>query len=312
MTEDGPSPADERVQRSRREAGALLLSTCAGAGCAVMALVWGLAAGSRVIVFDGVSSTIGLLLSVVALLAARAAAKPGTPLFPFGRQSFVPAAVGMQGIARFAVSVYAIVDAILLVVEGGDAVQGSSVIVYSAVIAVVCVVVARWLRGRRHLGDLVATEATGWGLATLLSLTILAGFTVVALLPAGDVKDAAARYVDPVLVIVVSLIVLPAPWSMLRTMARELLEMAPPEEIAEPVAAAVRRVMAAHGLHHPVIRMTKTGGRLYLEVDHQVPAGSWTVDQVDSVRTELSSAIASPSFQTWVNLEITTAPLDQP
>ena len=82
--------------------------------------------------------------------------------------------------------------------------QGSSVIVYSAVIAVVCVVVARWLRGHRHLGDLVAAEATGWGLATLLSLTILAGFTVVALLPAGDVKDAAARYVDPVLVIVVS------------------------------------------------------------------------------------------------------------
>lgn len=43
-----------------------------------------------------------------------------------------------------------------------------------------------------------------------------------------------------------------------------------------------------------------------------MPARSWTVDQVDSLRTELSTAIASPSFQTWVNLEITTAPLDQP
>ena len=54
------------------------------------------------------------------------------------------------------------------------------------------------------------------------------GFLVVTVLPAGDVKDTASALVDPVLVIVVSLMVLPAPVGFVRTMLRELLEMRPP------------------------------------------------------------------------------------
>ena len=290
------------------EARALLLSTLVGGGSAVLALVWGLLAGSRVIIFDGASATIGLLLSIVALLAARAARAPGSATFPYGRVSFVPAAVGVQGIARFAVSAYAVVDAILLIRDGGDSVPKGSVIAYSVVIAIVCVTMTRWLTAHRDTSDLVAAEALGWRVATLLSAAILIGFTVVALLPAGSFKDTAENYIDPALVIVVSVIVLPAPWSMLQTMARELLEMAPPPEIAEPIAAAVRTVLATHQLRDPEIRMTKTGGRLYIEIDHRVAPATWTVDEVDRVRSSLLSAVSSDSYETWLNLDITTLP----
>lgn len=65
------------------------------------------------------------------------------------------------------------------------------------------------------------------------------GFLVVTVLPAGDVKDTASALVDPVLVIVVSLMVLPAPVGFVRTMLRELLEMKPPPEIEHPARQAV-------------------------------------------------------------------------
>ena len=52
--------------------------------------------------------------------------------------SFVPAAVAIQGIARFAVSACAVVDAILLIRDGGDTVPKGSVITCSVVIVVVC------------------------------------------------------------------------------------------------------------------------------------------------------------------------------
>jgi predicted Co/Zn/Cd cation transporter (cation efflux family) len=54
-------------------------------------------AGSRVIVFDGVSAIIGLVLSVMSLIAARAASRPETPQYPYGRQSLIPLVVGGQG-----------------------------------------------------------------------------------------------------------------------------------------------------------------------------------------------------------------------
>jgi predicted Co/Zn/Cd cation transporter (cation efflux family) len=123
-----------------------------------------------------------------------------------------------------------------------------------------------------------------------------------------DAWGTAETYIDPVLVIVVSVIVLPAPWSMLQTMARELLAMAPPPEITEPTEAALRAALATHHLRDPEIRMTKTGGRLYVEVDHLVAPESWSVDDVDHVRTSLLSVIALDGYETWLNLDITTLP----
>ena len=64
-----------------RSEGMLRLSVVAGVVAAVLAVVWGLLAGSRVIVFDGVSAIIGLVLSVMSLIAARAASRPETPQY---------------------------------------------------------------------------------------------------------------------------------------------------------------------------------------------------------------------------------------
>lgn len=301
-------PEAAQPDTAEREARALRISIAAGAGCAALAVVWGILAGSRVVLFDGVSSSIGLVLSLAALGAARAAARERSRAFPYGRQSFVPVAVGVQGLARFAISTYAIVDAAAIIRGGGDAVPSASILLYAAIVAVVCIAVTVRLGRDARGSDLVAAEALGWRVASMLTIAILAGFGAVALLPAGDLKDTAGLYIDPVLVIVVSLIVLPAPASMVRTMARELLTMSPPPEISEPAREAVLRVCAGFGLPEPLIRMTKTGGRLYVEVDHVVPVGTWTVDQVDALRSQLKQALDSPGYRTWLNVDISTDP----
>ena len=298
---DGPDAGDVTV-------GALRLSVGAGAVSAVLALVWGLLAGSSVIVFDGVSALIGLVLSVMSLLAARAAARAETPRFPYGRQSLVPLVVGGQGLARLAVITFAIVDAVAVILAGGDEAEAGSAVLYAATATALCVAVWWRLARARSADDLVDAEVAGWRNATWLSVAIMVGFGVVAALPDGDLRDTASAYVDPVLLLVVGLAVLPTPIRLLRTMTRELLEMRPPDDIAVPARAAVLEACHRAGLPDPVVRMTKTGGRLYVEVDHVVEPGTWDVADVDVLRRAIVDALASDRYTVWLNVDLSCDP----
>lgn len=300
--------SDPDAAASAAESRALTLSIVAGGVAAVLAVVWGIASGSRVILFDGVSAMIGLVLSLASLLAARAAEAGETALFPYGRQSLVPVAIGVQGIARLGFSAYAITDAIIVITDGGDAVPAGSALLYAAIAAALGVGVTLILTRSTGTSELVATEAAGWRVSSILSIAILLGFSVVALLPDGDLQASAAAYVDPVLVIVVSLIVLPVPIRLVRLMLRELLQMTPPADIADPAHQAVREVCARYNLTDPLVRMTKTGGRLYVEVDHVVDPGTWDVADLDRLRRDLKGALDEPAYSTWLNVELSTDP----
>lgn len=287
---------------------ALRVSVVAGGLTGALAVGWGVASGSRVILFDGVSAGIGLVMSLLSLRAARAAERRPTRDFPYGRQSMVPLAIGGQGLARLGFTAYAVVDAVLIILDGGDDVPAGSAVVYAAIAAAACLAVTLWLARRSGLGELVAAEVLGWRIATILSFAILAGFATVAVLPEGDLRTTAAAYADPVLVLVVSVIVLPSPVRLVRTMLRELLEMRPPPEIETAARAAVLQVCARAGLPDPVVRMTKTGGRLYVEVDHVVAPHTWDVSDIDRLRHALVTALRSPAYTSWINVELSCDP----
>ena len=154
----------------------------------------------------------------------------------------------------------------------------------------------------------VALESAGWRVGSYLTGAMFLGVSVVALLPAGGVRDVVSRYIDPDLVVITSVLVLPVPVRLLRSTFRELLEMAPAREIAEPAEATVRDVSRIHGLESPVVRLTKTGGKLYVETNHAVEPGTWGVADIDTLRSELRRGPASDQYVVWLNVDLSCDP----
>ena len=54
--------------------------------------------------------------------------------------------------------------------------------------------------------------------------------------------------------------------------------------------------------------MTKTGGRLYVEVDHVVAPGTWDVADIDVLRRALVESLASERYTVWLNVDLSTDP----
>lgn len=283
MTSSARSP-DER---------ALLLSVWASAVFAVVALVWGLVLGSQLIVFDGLYSFASVVLSLLAVLALRTARKGADERYPWGREIWEPLTIVMKAAALGGLCVYALVGAVIEILAGGRQVDAGWAVLYAVVATSGGLVVSVILRRRGRLGSgLVRAEAAEWVGDTLLSVGVLAGYLVALVLEANGRSDL-ARYVDPVMVALISAAFLRVPARLVVEGFREVLTMSPDPEFQERIRSAVRDVERHHGFAESFLRTSKVGSRLDVEIDFVVADASTaqTVRQFDDIRADLQERL---------------------
>ncbi len=269
---------------------ALLISVWASAAFAVLALVWGLATGSQLIVFDGLYSFASVGLSLLAVLALRTARKGPDERYPWGREVWEPLTVVVKAAALAGLCLYALVGGVGGILAGGRDVEVGWALAYGVVATLGGVAVSLVLRRRSSGSDLVRAEAAEWTGDTLLSLGVLAGFVLAFVLDAIGRADL-ARYVDPAMVVVVSAAFLPVPARLVVRGFREVLTMSPPPELLGRIRDVVGAVEAEHGFTESFVRASKVGGRLDVEIDFVLDDASTarTVHEFDAVRSELQA-----------------------
>ena len=289
------------------EARALRLSVYASLLVGVVGVVWGLVADARIVLFDGIFTIFGTALSGLSLLASWAAGLEPDERYPFGREAVIPVAIVVQGAALTATLFYAAFDSISLLLAGGTDAAPASVVGYGVLTLVVAIAVMLGLPRLAPRSELAAAEADQWKAGALLSAIIAVG---AAAATGADTLgwDAVVRYADPVLVLVAVAVLAPVPWRLLTSGGREILEAAPPAEVSRGIEAEARRVAGEFGLGEPIVRATKLGRRLYVEVDFLVGAGEWDVSEEDKVRRSLIAGLDPLGYDVWANVELTTDP----
>lgn len=106
--------------------------------------------------------------------------------------------------------------------------------------------------------------------------------------------------------------------SLLREGGREQLEAAPSRALSAQIAMAVADGAgdAPRPLPAPIIRATKLGQRLYVEVDFVIDpladaaAGlpPWTIGEEDAVRRAITTRLDALGHEVWATVELTTDP----
>ena len=299
-----PPPAHEHVRN------ALWVSIVVTGVLGGIGVVWGILAGSQMILLDGLYAIVGIGVSVLLLRAASLAATPPTGSYPFGRAGDTPLAIALQGLVMGATLVYAAAEAALVIVDGGSDVDAGSGIAYGVIVAVASVIVWGWLRRRAGTEDVLVSEAIAWKVAAWRGVGMVSGFSILGLV-AGSPWDGLAPFIDPAMVIITCLLFLPASYRLVRDAITEVMEGVPGDTIRTPVLEAVEAVRDDHRLDEPVTRVTKLGPRLYVEVEVTVD-GNVTVHQQQAVRLDLERRLDDLPYDVWLNLEMLPRVLQPP
>ena len=131
----------------------MILSVVASSVFAVGSLVWGLLAGSQMIVFDGLYSFVSVALSLLAVWALRAARSGPDERYPWGREIFEPLTIAVKAVALAGLCLYAMVGGVGDLLGGGREIDAGWAVVYGIVATAVGVGVAEELVGRGVLAD---------------------------------------------------------------------------------------------------------------------------------------------------------------
>jgi predicted Co/Zn/Cd cation transporter (cation efflux family) len=214
--------------------------------------------------------------------------------------------VGVQGVALLGMLGYASVEAVRVIIGGGSEVASADLVAYGAVGAVSCLATYGYLSRRGARSDLVRAEATGWLAGAVGSVVVVVGGVVAVLL--SGAWDGATAYADSVLVLISCLMFVALPVRMLRQAASELLESAPEPAVQQRIREVVDGVRAAEELPEPVLRSSKVGQKLYVEVGFVVAPGRWDVSDEDRVRRRLRDGLTALPYDPWSVVLLTTDP----
>jgi cation diffusion facilitator family transporter len=283
----------------------LLISVWVSAGFAVVSSVWGILAGSSMIVFDGLYSFVSVGLSLLAVLALRFSGRGADERFPWGREAAEPVAVVLKAGTLGALCLYAAVQGVVDIAHGGREMAFDWAVGYAALTSVVVLFVGLVLR-RGAGSDLVRAEAAEWLADALLSAFVLVGFVVALVLDRTGRGDLAA-YVDPAMVVLGSLVFLRVPARLVIGAMREVLAMSPPPPVLDDLRSMVEAVRERYGFAEVVLRATKIGSRVDVDVVYLVGAGTEvaTVEQCDEVRADLVQRLAPAGYDRALTVSFT-------
>lgn len=292
---------------AERERKALRYSMAAAIALAAMAAVWGWISQSQVILLDGLYALIGIVLTWMSLRVSAIADSGPSARFPFGKDALIPVVIAVQGMALLATLTYAAVEAIRVILGGGADVTAGSLVAYGSISTVASVAIWRYMGRVDNTSDLLAAETRQWGASAAFSALVAVGAVVAIILGRTDFSDA-DRYVDSVLVLAGCVMLIPQPFSLLRTALVELLEGAPSEQIQMHIRDAVSVVRDEFALEEPTLTMSKVGRKLYIEAIFLVPPHTWEIDGEDAVRRTFAKNLADLPYHPWLNIELTTDP----
>ena len=291
----------------KTERGALRLSAitalvvgCAGVGASFVT-------DSQAILLDGLFNLAYFVTALLTIKVARLVARPDTEDYPLGYSYFEPLMNGVKGVLILGISVLALIDALIALLDGGRLVEVGLAIGYAVFATSACTMTAVLLRrASRHTGSpLVGADAASWTVNAAISAAALLVFCSIPVITALGWTEL-TPYADPFLVSVIVLISIAVPVRMAWRALAAMLNRAPPPEARAPIVATIRETLSDLPSQMVYVRMIRPGRtwlvavHVVLPVDFPV-AGLATLDDIRervqaSVRRDHGFAIVDVLF----------------
>lgn len=301
------------------EQGLLKLSIAATLLVACGGIIVGIATRSFSITFDGMYALLDAMMSFVSLIVvgliksfslSTMANKRLEQRFSYGFWHLEPIVLGLNGILLTGVAVYALVNAVAILLDGGRMLAFDVALVYAMAATTVCFAFG-WIsnRANRRIGSaFVALDARGWFMSGGISAALVLAFSF-AIMIDGTALEWLLPFVDPFILAVVCLIVIPLPFPAIRQAFADILIVTP-----EELKASIDQVAAATVVRHGFVAfrsyVARIGRARQIELYFIVPVG-WparTLEEWDTLRDEIGVEIGGEGPDRWLTIVFTTDP----
>ncbi len=296
--------------KSELEASLLRLSIIATFVVAALGIVFGLQSGSLAILFDGLFSVVDAGITWLMLVVARLVARESSAKFQYGYWHLEPMVVALKAAVLMTLVLFGFLGALQSLRAGGHTPELGSAVAYAAIDLMICTSVWFWMwrQNQRVDSALVRLDMKAWAMSAVITSALLLTF-LVAMAMRGTPYERWLPFVDPAILAILSLAILPVPWADARIAFRDIFGIVPralDAHVQEVMDDFVRR----HGYQGYESYVTRTGRARFIEISVLAPRGMppTTIEHFDELRAEIGNAIGEAGPDRWLTIVFTTDP----
>lgn len=276
-------------------------------GIAITSVLFGLWSGSGAITFDGFYNLTDAGMTLVALLVSRLIARGDDERFQYGYWHLEPLVGFVSGSLLASTCAYAFVNGLKGLRAGGDAIPfGPGSIFVGAIGAVSAFMYFYISHSAKGLdSEFLKIDARSWLMGAVLSFSLCLSFLIGFALRATPFPHL-APYVDPLVLIVAALCLLPFPVVTLWRAGQDILQIAP-SDLNDHVRAAVQTVAEKRGFRDFTSHVARIGRQQFVQIGLVAHSEATTISfrELDQIRQEISEALGREGPGWWLSVDFT-------
>ena len=303
----------------RTEQGVLRISIAVTFVLAGFGILVGLLSGSFAIVFDGVYSLTDACMTVVALLVSNliASSRGGgstkgklAERFTMGFWHLEPMVLGLNGAMLMGAAIYALINAVGSLMTGGRHLVFDRAIIYAVVTLIVTIAMTifdKWAN-RTIRSEFLSLDGKAWLMTAGLTAALLVAF-VFGLLIQGTELEWVSPYIDPVVLALVCLAVIPVPARTVKQALADIL-LVTPSDLKQHVDDVAQVMVRRYQFISYRAYVARVGRGRQIELYFIVPT-DWPpkrLQEWDQIRDEIGEAISGEGPDRWLTIAFTTDP----
>lgn len=255
----------QNMNKQKYEKSALMVSLTGGTVFVILELIMAIYTSSQAVLLDAVYDGVELLMIFVSLFLIPLLYKPSSEKRPFGYLQIESMFVVVKGILMVSVTAGLIVNNIQIMLHGGHHVSFSTIAYFELFATIMSILVIILLRrmNTNLTSPIVTMEIQEWKIDAVTSLGMTAAFFLPAFITAGWFAPL-IPYLDQIIAVVLSFIMLPVPIRTVITGLRDLFLLPPEEETIEKIKEIIVPVLDAYGYNKLYFDIVRTGRKLWI------------------------------------------------
>jgi cation diffusion facilitator family transporter len=290
----------------RTEQGTLKFSIALTVLLGVLGVASGLVTGSQAIIFDGMYSFVDVVPTVVSLLVVKLIARGTTHRFQYGFWHLEPLVAVLRDAVLAMACVYAGIDAVNTLGSGGHDVEYGRAAVWAGILCLIGLAMT-WLLSQRATAlqsPMLKIDARSWLVSAFLSLALLIGFALAAVLARTRFEDW-IPYLDAIALLSMALIMLPMPLIGLWRSMSDVLQVAP-SELDHRVHEVMNGIIEERRFLEYSSYIARAGRGRFVEIHILVaPGTAIDIASADAIRSEVSQRLDAGAPTFWLTIDFT-------
>ena len=287
----------------KREKSAMSVSLYGNLVFVVIELVMALVTDSQAVLLDAVYDGVEFCMLLPSIFLIPLLYKPSNEEHPFGYMQIETIFVVVKGITMTAVTFGLIFNNINLMLHGGHIVSFHTVAGFELFACILGIIVTVYLyyKNKQMESPLINMEMQGWRIDSFISLGMTVAFLLPILIPF-DWFQHIVPYLDQLITIVLSLVMIPTPIHTVITGIRDLMLIPPEEETIDDIKETIEPIIGVYGHKNLYYDIVRTGRKLWISVYISFEKDIVSLSKFKQLQDQCIKALASKYFDFYFEL----------